>query len=241
MTLEQLVIRVLDCASLKSVRDFADSFKDLHVKLDGLVLNAGSICTSLELTEDGIERMFQVNYLSQFALVNDLMSSLAVSASIVSVTSAAHFYSAPLGLDLSSINDPRIFDTWRTYGRSKLACLMMIKQLTRRLGPESLVIANAVHPGFVAGHFTQGFLPNSPFFNALVGTLQSCLAWSPETAALTVLNVSDGQSRHRGGYWVPVARLATPSILSCDEEATTQLWNFSQKLLEGKGHQCPEV
>jgi NAD(P)-dependent dehydrogenase (short-subunit alcohol dehydrogenase family) len=90
-------IAVLDLSSLESVRDFS---KDINLlistnsipKIRALVLNAAvQSFSGIQLSTDGFETMFQVNYLSNFLLVLRLLQSIDVDKGrIVMVSSFTH-------------------------------------------------------------------------------------------------------------------------------------------------------
>ena len=91
----------LDLASFASVRAFADAFLALELPLHILVHNAGVMPCPFQLTADGHELAFQVNYLSPRLLTARLLprlrrvdendaSDALVSRRVVHVVSAAH-------------------------------------------------------------------------------------------------------------------------------------------------------
>src|SRR5579864_925281 len=73
----------LDLFSLASVRKLPWTLEAMQVPpVSGLVLNAGGInmkAKSLEFTEDGYERTFQLNFLGHFMLTNLLVKLLSDS------------------------------------------------------------------------------------------------------------------------------------------------------------------
>ena len=87
----------LDLRSVDSVRDFADGFSQAHSRLDVLVNSADvgvTEATSGEnlLTQDGVDSVLQVNYLSHALLTDLLLPLLKASAPsrIVHVGSESH-------------------------------------------------------------------------------------------------------------------------------------------------------
>ena len=69
-----------DCASLAQVRALADAFKARYDRLDVLVNNAGIVTQTRQVSVDGYELMFAVNYLAPFLLTNLLLDVLKASA-----------------------------------------------------------------------------------------------------------------------------------------------------------------
>jgi NAD(P)-dependent dehydrogenase (short-subunit alcohol dehydrogenase family) len=70
---------VADLASLRQVRQLAETFRRRYSTLDVLINNAGVFVPTRTETEDGYETMFQVNYLSPFLLTNLLLEELQKS------------------------------------------------------------------------------------------------------------------------------------------------------------------
>jgi retinol dehydrogenase-12 len=71
-----------DLASLKQVRQLAETFGRKYPRLDVLINNAGIFAPRRILTEDGYESTYQVNYLSHFLLTHLLLEDLKRSVSI---------------------------------------------------------------------------------------------------------------------------------------------------------------
>ncbi len=70
---ENVVVRHLDLASLKSVRQFASEIVKCEPRLDVLINNAGCFTPETKLTEDGLEYQMQSNYFGHFLLTNLLL------------------------------------------------------------------------------------------------------------------------------------------------------------------------
>jgi NAD(P)-dependent dehydrogenase (short-subunit alcohol dehydrogenase family) len=137
-----------DLAKLADVRALADEIGGLDA-LHILVNNAGigsGYPDSRERQEsaDGIELRFAVNYLAGFVLTERLLPLLERSAParIVMVASRGQ---AALDFD-----DPMLASTFyegrRAYAQSKLAQITYAVDLAERLGPDSGVTINALHP-----------------------------------------------------------------------------------------------
>ena len=72
----------LELASLQSVRQAAKSFQDMELPLHTLICNAAVMALpERQVTKDGYEFQFEVNYLSHFLLVNLLLPQLTAAGS----------------------------------------------------------------------------------------------------------------------------------------------------------------
>ena len=145
----------LDLASLATVRKFVEDFHERQLPLHLLVNNGGLIANEFELSKDGEELQFATNHLGHFLLTNLLLDDLraCVPSRIVVVSSQAHLQAPMVELDDQQRNQPyptgtmaKMRASFHCYSQSKLANVMMCSELAHRLGPESKVYCNSLHP-----------------------------------------------------------------------------------------------
>jgi NAD(P)-dependent dehydrogenase (short-subunit alcohol dehydrogenase family) len=135
-----------DLASLDAVRDLAREVTSGHERIDILINNAGigfgPPDGRREISRDGHELRFAVNYLAPFLLTHLLLSTLrrSVPSRIVNVASIGQ---API--DFDDVMLTRQYDGTRAYAQSKLALVMFTFDLAQTL-QDMGVTANAVHP-----------------------------------------------------------------------------------------------
>jgi NAD(P)-dependent dehydrogenase (short-subunit alcohol dehydrogenase family) len=135
---------VADLASLAEVRSLADAVQRDADGLDALVNNAG-IGTSgskRELSADGLELRFAVNYLAGFLLTRLMLPMLArrKSARIVNVSSAGQ-----QAIDFSDVMLTRGYSGVRAYCQSKLAQILFTFDLAKELAGQNIGV-NCLHP-----------------------------------------------------------------------------------------------
>ncbi len=139
---------LVDLTSFESVRAFAAEFLATKLPLHVLINNAGIMATPFEKSKDGFENQFQVNHLSHFLLTHLLFDVLKQSAPsrIINVSSRAHLrwqgkslrdilkrYSDPINYEKLKNETPSTYDSWKAYGRSKLANIVFTYELHKRL------------------------------------------------------------------------------------------------------------
>ncbi len=135
---------VADLASLAEVRSLADAVRRESDSLDALVNNAG-IGTSgagRELSADGFELRFAVNYLAGFLLTRLMLPMLTSrdSARIVNVSSAGQ-----QAIDFSDVMLTRGYSGVRAYCQSKLAQILFTVDLAKELAGQNIAV-NCLHP-----------------------------------------------------------------------------------------------
>ena len=222
-------VRALDLADLNSVRAFAAETSE---PIDVLINNAGVMATPLSRTAQGFETQFGVNHLGHFALTNLLLPK--ITDRVVSVASGAHRRGH---IDLDDLNwERRSYQRWTAYAQSKLANLLFILELERRLtAAGSPVRALAAHPGYAATNLQ--FHSGHPIIDRMMKLGNRVVAQSQDMGALpTVYAVS--QDLPGGSYVGPDGRSelrGKPTLVGRTAEASNPkvaaaLWTASEEL-----------
>jgi len=165
-----------DLSVTAAVRRFGETILADYDRLDVLINNAGigTAPDQREVTADGYESRFQVNYLSGYLLTRILLPRLLASAPsrIVNVSSLS---AAPI--DFDDVMIEREFTGRRAYGQSKLAQIMFTFDLAAELEGKGVTV-NALHPatlmptGMVA---RGGYTPRSTVDDGTRAVLQLVL------------------------------------------------------------------
>lgn len=135
-----------DLASLDEVKQLAEQVRQQYDTLDILINNAGIYQDRREMTGDGFEKTFQVNYLSHFLLTNKLLKLLKKrdDSRIVNVASMVH----STAIDFDNLQGEQRFDGSEAYGLSKLCNVLFTYKLARILDDTSVTV-NCLHPGVI--------------------------------------------------------------------------------------------
>lgn len=131
-----------DLASLDEVRTLAQEILRDYDRLDVLVNNAGVLLRDRQVSKDGHELHFAVNYLSGFLLTRMLMPRIVAGAPsrIVNVASVAQ---SPIDFDDVMLERPG--RGGQGYGQSKLALIMFTMDLAEELKGRNVTVT-ALHP-----------------------------------------------------------------------------------------------
>jgi NAD(P)-dependent dehydrogenase (short-subunit alcohol dehydrogenase family) len=208
-----------DLESLADVRELADRLSAGELRLDALVNNAG-IGTTLpgdgarQVSADGYELRFQVNYLAHYLLTRLLLPLIERSAParIVNVSSAGQ---API--DFDDVMLERRYEGYLAYCRSKLAQIMFTVDLAEELKGRDVTV-NSLHPGT--------FMPTKIVTHAGVDPLTPLDQGIDATVRLVVDPVLDGVT----GRYFDGRHESQPNAQAADATARHRLRELSDRL-----------
>lgn len=144
---------VADLGDLHQVTRLADEASELQPTV--LINNAGIYSRDRVRVPSG-EATWVVNHLAASLLADALIPTMTHGGRIVYISSVAHSR-ADIDLDDPEF-ERRPYDHYAAYAQSKLANLLMAAETARRLGPDSAVAVNSLHPGVVGTKLlTEGF------------------------------------------------------------------------------------
>jgi NAD(P)-dependent dehydrogenase (short-subunit alcohol dehydrogenase family) len=208
-----------DLASLEQVRRLARAVGAVP-RLDVLVNNAGIAGTGdREVSADGLELRFAVNYLAPFLLTRLLLPLLRRSAParIVNVASVGQ-----VPIDFDDVLLERGWEPLRAYRQSKLAQVMFTFELAERLraAGETGVSVTALHPAT---------LMDTKMAIESFGYAMSTVA---EGVAATLRLAVDPELDGVTGRYFDGLRESRANPQAYDPDARRRLWRLSEQLAE---------
>ncbi|XP_067277430.1 retinol dehydrogenase 14a [Pseudorasbora parva] len=225
----ELVIKLLDLASLKSVRIFCEELIKEESRIDILINNAGIYQCPYTTSEDGFEMQFAVNHLGHFLLTNLLLDLLKRSAPsrIIVVSSKLYKYG---DINFDDLNSEQSYDKASAYARSKLANLLFTLELSHRL-EDTGVTVNALTPGIVRTNLGRHIhipLLVKPLFNLA----SRAFFKSPEEGAQTSIYLACSEDVE-GVQGKCFANCLEEQLLAkaTDEEVAKKLWDISEVMV----------
>jgi len=214
-----------DLTRISEMKRVAAEVAEAESRIDVLVNNAGAMFSTRKLTEDGLETTFALNHMAYFVVTQGLRERLVASApaQVVSTASAAH---QGARLDFDDLQLAKSFSAMKAYGRSKLCNILFTRELARRLRGTG-VIANCLHPGFVATRFAD---ESGALISRFAG-LAKLLAISPEKGAETIIYLaSSPKIAPTTGRYFYKCRPIAPSREAQDDRTALSLWERSATL-----------
>jgi NAD(P)-dependent dehydrogenase (short-subunit alcohol dehydrogenase family) len=228
-------LKICDLSLMDSIRSFAKEFKKKYDRLDVLVNNAGALFNKREVTSEGFERTFAVNYLGPFLLTHELLDLLKSSAPsrIINVSSGL----AKDGkVDIDDLQSEKNYAGTKAYSRvrapvyanTKLMLMMFTYELARQLKGTG-VSANVLMPGFVATNLgkNSGSLSSFIMFK-VVRPMQVSTKKGAETS---VYLASSDEVNDVTGKCFAKKKEVTTCPVSYDEELQKRLWNKTEIML----------
>ncbi|NWY55104.1 RDH12 dehydrogenase, partial [Chionis minor] len=227
---QQVIVKKLDLADTKSIREFAEKFlaeeKELHI----LINNAGVMLCPYSKTADGFEMHLGVNHLGHFLLTFLLLECLKQSAParIVNVSSLAHHGGR---IRFHDLHGEKSYNRGLAYCHSKLANVLFTRELARRLQGKSQrraeFTANALHPGSVHSELVR-----HSFVMTWLWKIFSFFLKTPQEGAQTSVYCAVAEELDSvTGQYFSDCQPAYVSPRGRDDETAKKLWNVSCELL----------
>lgn len=241
----------LDLFSLASVRNLPLTLEAMEIPpVSGLVLNAGGInmkAKSLEFTEDGYERTFQLNFLGHFLLANLLIERMTPPARIVFVSSDLH---DPAATKMGKLMPPRYgpvqdmacgtgtaakLQAMARYGTAKMYAMMVAYELDRKLrSMKKPITVNSWSPGVVpttqAGRNMNPIMKKIITSRSFVNFMGSHLSTEEEAAQALGGLVIDAKYSNVSGRYFDGFREVPSSAESRNESKAQAVWEQSARL-----------
>ena len=204
-----------DLSVMHQVVNLATRLQAEYEKIDVLINNAGVAVTRREVTADGFELTFAVNYLSHVLLTRLLLPRISQSAParIIHVSSGVHGSGK---IDFSDLHMKNRFDGWKAYCTSKLANLLFSNELSRRLKGTG-VTSNVLNPGVIETKLLRvNFSGGSPV---------------SEGARTPVYLASSEEVEGLSGLYYSNNRPEKPARKARDSDLAAKLWTETEQVL----------
>jgi NAD(P)-dependent dehydrogenase (short-subunit alcohol dehydrogenase family) len=220
---QNVELLLMDLASQRSVRAAAEEFRSQFKQLHILINNAAVFLKNREVTEDGLEKTFETNYLSHFLLTHLLLDLLKASAPsrIINVGSK-HF---GIKINFDDLQTTKNYSFMKAVGPTKLGMILFSKKLSKELQGTGVTV-NSLHPGLAKSNLLNDMSGMVRFiFNLMMTSAEKCaetsiyLASSPEVEKVS------------GKYFEKCKEVPTEKNADSEEDIN-KLWNASMKLAE---------
>jgi len=225
-----------DYTDLKSVSRALRVLLDEHPVIDLCIHSSGIIMGSYVETKDGIEHQFQVNFLVQFLISQQVRLHLSQMGKICFVGSEEHRKG---NLNLADIFYQKKYQSRAMYQRTKLCQVLYAQKLDSTFDYESGGVVLVVHPGTVNTGFGGKNLSGlKKWFWELYGTLRE--GTSAGEAADTLMQVVDYDPYNTKLYYNELRPVA-PTDLIYDTKLVDDLYATSLDMVRQAGVDCVDL
>jgi len=224
---------IADLSNIEDIEHVVSELLKLKTPIDVLIHNAGIFLNKKQLTKDGLEMVFVVNYLSSFLITYLLMEKLKKQsrARILLIGSEGHRFAA-WGIRLDDMNfEKQRYSGFRSYGSSKTAQILSMFIFKKKFKNSGVTI-NTMHPGAVR---TDTGKENGFFYRWFKRSIFDKMLDSPETSAEAIYYL--GVSKEIEGISGKFFNLTTdeqPAPPALDKEIAQKLWYKSIEIYEQK-------
>ncbi|PYH49357.1 short chain dehydrogenase/reductase family protein [Aspergillus saccharolyticus JOP 1030-1] len=240
-----------DMGNLKEVREVFEGIRQREERLDLLILSAGINANQYGETHDQIDRHFQVNWLGQFYVVNQLYPLLRKTSKLpntpaprIVFESSEQHRNAPPDVhfgSLEELNNPEVGNT-QLYGRTKLAIILGVKYglLDRVIKPNNdNIYALSVHPGAVNTAMQGQWKDAYPgIVGKILTTVMLAVGRNVEQGSYSALWAATSpeieEKGWNGYYFSDVGQLGKESSQASDPVLGAALWDLSHRLIKEK-------
>ena len=226
---EAVDLLIADLSSQQAIRQLAQEFQQRYSQLHVLVNNAGGAVPERQLSVDGIEMTFAVNFLASFLLINLVLDTIKAStpARIINVSSDAQTNYIHLD-DLQRTKKYRIF---QAYGEAKTALMLFTYALAQKLKGTGVTV-NALHPGVVATNFMDHAVTPfaQPFARPLISIFKRFLINSEEGAKTSLYLATSPEVEGVTGKYFEKCKERPSVPISYDKSLQQQIWKIGEEL-----------
>ena len=223
---ENVDLLVADLSLLQDVRHLADEFQQKYHQVHVLVNNAGAIYSTREVTSEGLEATFVVNYLAPFLLTELLVETLKASAParIINVSSEVHRIGT---IAFDNLQGEKSYAAMSNYAQAKLAVIFSTYELARRLEGTGVTV-NVMSPGQMS---SDNFNASLTGLLAVVTKLTQPFVMTVEKGAQTEIYLATSpQVEGVTGKCFVKSQEKKSSKRSYDQAVGQRLWQVSEQL-----------
>lgn len=219
---------IADFEQLPTVKKCALEIKNKLSQIDVLINNAGAVYAKRELTTEGFEKTFSVNYLAPFLLTNILLDTIKKSTQgrIVNVASDSHYYGK---INFDDLHYNKNYFVLKAYERAKLANVLFSNHLSKIMEGTNVTV-NSLHPGRVKSEIGS---KNTGLLFTQIWKVVDLITGIPtaEGAKTSVYLASSAEVEKITGAYFDKCKSKKPSALAQDNQLAEKLWETSKQML----------
>lgn len=217
---------VADLSLQSSIKRLSLEIKNKYSRLDGLINAAGALFFEKELTSEGIDKSFAVNYLSHFLLSNELIELFKESAParILTVGGAPMYLKKPK-IDLEDIQLNKGYSGMASVSQTMFARIYFAFELAERL-QNSGVTSNVFHPGLISSNLVK----NAPLWLRIMTSILR--PWEKTECESGVYAATSPILENKNGIFINSDKKILPVNQAFDNTIGKKLWEKTISLVK---------
>ena len=224
-----------DMMSIDEIKRVTEQVKLSVSRLDILINNAGTWFSERQLTAEGQERTFVVNYLAYLQLALQLKDLLLQSQHPQIINTASFYHKQTF--DINDIQLQHGYSMSKAYALSKLYIILMTRELGRRWKANQIVV-NCFDPGSVNSDFGRG---QGGWMEPLLRFQKRLFGKKPLEGAKSLIHLASSiPNLAITGKYFQDTNVAEPSKNAQNDTHARQLWDYSLELLQKIDMAVPE-
>jgi NAD(P)-dependent dehydrogenase (short-subunit alcohol dehydrogenase family) len=211
-----------DLSSLNGMKELADAIKLRTDRIHSLVLSTGVILPHREVTTDGLEKGFVIQYLSRFAITQLLMNELDKGNAHIVMVVAPVLPGAKIHFE--DITLEKNFTMLRAMAQEMFASHLFVQEFAKRRSDKH-VLMNMANPGFVDTGITRRF-------PSLLKWAYKLIATPPRKAVRNFVYLANDEAVNFSGYFLKKPGNENKKAkANHDPVAAQKLWEKSMDLI----------
>ena len=220
---------IADLSLQSSVKKLAEEFKNKYNNLHVLANCVGAIFDKKQMTTEGIERTFAINYMSHYWLTTNLLDILQESGPSRIITVAGNpTFLKNAELNFEDLQCVKRFNGLTATSNAMFARLFFTFELAKRL-QGTKVTANAFNPGVIKSNLTA----KSPWYLKLLALLYK--PFEKDICDVTTWLSTSDEVENVSGKFFNHNRKMIPFHEKVNPKVGETLWTLSEVLSSNKG------
>jgi NAD(P)-dependent dehydrogenase (short-subunit alcohol dehydrogenase family) len=220
----KITLLICDLSSMKSIQGLLKGVKEKYSKLDILYNNAAVMKQHRTVTEDGIEMMFQVNFLASFVLMNSLIDLLNKSTVPFIINNGRP--ADKLRLELDDLQFSRNYNMYNCFFKTKLCLLFSTLEFARRPESDGITVS-MIDPG----PFKSDLVRDMP----VAGFFKNIFSASVEKAAENILyHINTDKPGEKNGKVFKEKEEKPLTEYWKDTSISRKVWDIAESLIKDK-------
>jgi len=212
----------MDITEVAGMKNLAYAIKQKTDVIHSLILSTGVILPSYEVTADGLEKGFAIQYLSRFAITQLLIEELQRGNAKIVQVGATVIKNAKIHFDNLALKNE--FTMIKAMAQEMFANHLFTQEFAKRY-PENKMVMNMFHVGIVKTEIARNT-------NIILRIGLAIIGKSPQAASHNMVYLASDEEVNFSGYFLPKpGKHLIKEKIQYDPIVAAKLWDLSMELI----------